>query len=718
MSFLGELKRRNVFKVGAAYAIVAWLLIQVVVTVLPTLEAPQWIVQTIIFVIILGLPVALLLSWAFEMTPEGLVPVSHMPAAASLERSSGRRLNDIILGLLALAVCFLIVDRFLLSGAAMTPATELSSAVEAERIVAPDRASRRVRRSHLILGPSEPLTDLNAAGLNTVVALSPEGERLAYILRQEDVEQLFVRELDTLAAKVLQLQGQGANTPFFTPDGESISYYSAQSIRTIPLSTGQETEAFAEALSGPKNFLHWVDDDHVLGVLTNFSAEYSAVFEYSVSQGQIDYVTAARPNLDQGSPRWLPDGEHLIYTAAPFRNMGSGTLMLFSRTARAPRPIIEGAYAARYAATGHIVFIRDAGLWAVPFDVATLETAGPEVLLIEGVQSNSTIGQAVYDFSNDGTLVYLPGSDIGAGVKSNLVRVDRNGREEELPFEPQQYRDLRISPEGSRIAVAISEGSNSDIWIYDLERETRRKLTFDPTVDRNPRWMPDGDRLIFWSARNGGGYFLKAADGSGDAVELTRATANQTPGEVTSDGRELVYAEVVSGNIDDSFSVMLDGRATTRLLRGTERDEDFPDVSPDGRWLAFESNVAGDGRTEVFVTSFDDPDGGQWQVSNDGGADPRWSTDGCELFYLGPPDRYLTSVVVDTDVTSSFSFGAATVHFPARYSSVKGFWDVGPNGEFFVFPKAVTADDNPMNETSLVLVTNWFEELNRLVPKD
>ena len=287
-------------------------------------------------------------------------------------------------------------------------------------------------------------------------------------------------------------------------------------------------------------------------------------------------------------------------------------------------PLLEGT-APSYLATGHILFVRAGSLRAAPFDLRSLQLTGPAALVVEGVAMRPISGVAYYAVSESGTLAYVS----GLGVASRaLVWVDREGRETGMSTERRAFETPRLSPDGDRVAVTIQpEGGNPDVWVFDIDRGTTTRLTYD-AMNGFPVWAPDGRRIAFTSNRAGGfDLYWKLADGSVEAELLHRSGNPLFPDSFSSDGLTLAYTEDSPETASDLWALQVRGDSTPVVqLPFTESSGAF---SPADGWLAYVSDESG--RDEVFVRGY--PDGGRWQVSTGGGTEPVWSGDGDELFY-------------------------------------------------------------------------------------
>jgi serine/threonine-protein kinase len=308
------------------------------------------------------------------------------------------------------------------------------------------------------------------------------------------------------------------------------------------------------------------------------------------------------------------------------------------------KTLLEGGYHGRYVSSGHLLYASGGTLRAVAFDLARLEPRGASVEVAPELVT-SDWGLAVFDVAEDGTLVYLdaPG---GVSTESTLVWVDRDGRETPLDLRAATYRTPRISPDGRRLAV-----SDGDIWIVDLTHPTAEptRLTFAPEMDWFPVWTPDGSRLVFGSWRGGefSNLFVQSAEG-GTPERLTTSPDLQVPTTITPDGASVVFNRLSFR--EDRFGlqrVQLEPPRTVESLLETPHDEHNGEVSPDGRWLAYEGeHEARPGYLDVYVRPFPDVNAGQWQVSPAGGIQPAWSRNGSELFYRAPDGAVMVAKVV------------------------------------------------------------------------
>ena len=378
------------------------------------------------------------------------------------------------------------------------------------------------------------------------------------------------------------------------------------------------------------------------------------------------------------------------------------------------RLLVDGGTDARYVPTGHLVYAQGGTLFAVPFDVARLEVTGGPVSLIEDVVELPATGTAQFSVSRTGSLVYVPAT---SSAVRRLVWVDRDGREEPLTAEPRAYTFPRISADGTNVALEVREDPETDIWIWDLTRETLTRLSFGPFNDCCPAWTPDGRRVVFSSNRAGlPKLFWKAADGTGAVERLTEGPNPHFAPAFSPDGTRLVFRESHPETGADLRVLSLDGERPSEPLLATEFAEQNPELSPDGRWIAYESNASG--QAEIYVQPFPNVDEGRWPISTGGGTQPLWAPDGHELLYRAPGGAVM-AVPVQTEPT--FTAGNGEVVFEGSYlvttPVVPGrTYDVAPDGQRFLMIKENAPEDEAAAEPHIVVVQHWFEELKARVP--
>ena len=379
-----------------------------------------------------------------------------------------------------------------------------------------------------------------------------------------------------------------------------------------------------------------------------------------------------------------------------------------------------GGSDARYVRSGHLVFALSSALFAIPFDLTRLETSGAPVPVIENVaraflpEGNTASGN--YDASLDGVLAYVPAAQDPVAQRT-LVWVDRQGLEKPVPAEPGPYTQIRLSPEGRRVAIEVQDPDNTDVWIYDLERDAPTRFTSDPGRDSLPIWTPDGKRIVFASNREGDlNLYWKNADGSGGVERLTMRASLQGPHSFAPDGR-LVFGDDTPEAATDLYLLSMDGDRRPEALVRTEFRDTHGNVSPDGRWLAYESDHTG--WPEVYVRPFPNVGDGQWPITQGGGIAPQWGPNSRELFYQTSDGAMM---VADNETDPVFRPGTPEQLFrgPYLWGSVGGQYafDYSPDEQAFLMIKEDPAAGASSDQQRIVVVQHWHEELKRLVPID
>lgn len=314
-------------------------------------------------------------------------------------------------------------------------------------------------------------------------------------------------------------------------------------------------------------------------------------------------------------------------------------------------------------------------------------------------------GTGEFAVSRSGSLVFLPGGG-GTGADESLVLADRRGGTEELRPGLAEYEAVQLSPDGNLAAVAIGDGSQLDVWIYDIQQGTTTRLTFEG--GRSPVWTPDGERVVFsWGNQSGWELYAKRADGSGQVDTLLSAAGALFPNAFTADGRELVFTRQDPATTD-IWVLPLHGSGEPRPYLQGPFWERHPALSPDDRWLAYVSDESG--RPEVYVSGFPER-GRKWQVSTDGGSNPIWSPDGRELFYVNTAAEMVVAAV---DVQQSFEVKSRTtlfdVSFDLGFQNIRH--DLHPDGERFA--AVLEPGSEATGPPRMVVILNWLEEVRRV----
>lgn len=369
---------------------------------------------------------------------------------------------------------------------------------------------------------------------------------------------------------------------------------------------------------------------------------------------------------------------------------------------------LPGEYLAYLVSGGdHFIFS------AVPFDLRKLKVTGEPVLMLDEI--------AEIAVSASGSVVYVPDTKgAAASAQDTLVWVDLKGKEEPVVASPGDYSLPRISPDGGKVALNIDAGGKTDIYIWELARENMMRLTFDGTSS-GPIWTPDGKRIVFASLSaeeyaSGGIINWQAADGAGVQEKLCSVPDRPffSPSSWSDDGKTLVTWVGQSLSDYDIGVVSMEGDRTWKALLNEKYNETAPEVSHNGRWMAYCSNESG--HDEIYVCAFPKVDAGKWQISMGGGKDPRWSRDGRQLFYRNG-DAVMAAAV---ETEPAFRPGKSKLLFRGAYVSAKG-WDVRPDGKRFLMVKRAQSTEEKQEvkaPSKINIVLNWIEDLKQRVPTD
>ena len=556
----------------------------------------------------------------------------------------------------------------------------------------------------LVINPEANVSLVN--GPRSDLAISPDGKRIVYRADEEGIRQLYQRSIGELEATPIAATKALVGSLFFSPDGESVAFTSNGKLTKVSLTGGPPIAVCDVSGSGVNG--SWSREGTIVFALDDFAAAVgSRVSLYSVSAAGGEPEILAEPDPDKGEnwyryPQFLPGDRAVIFTIGHESGFRIAVLTLESREQKI---LIEGGQDAHYSPTGHLLYAAPGTntVMGVPFDLARLEVTGNPVAIVEGVRGHAwSPSRLDYAFSADGTLVYIPAGQSG---EQNLVWVDRKGMETLVTEESRNYTAPRVSPDGQRLLFGVGEEGESNIWTYDLERDSFSRLTFEGERNGTAYWSPDNQWIIFSSTRDGPqNLYRKRADGSGSAERLTTSVNLQMASSWSPDGSVFAFNEARA-----SWILPLDGDREPRRL---DIDGRFSEFSPDGRWLAYSALERG--QYGVYVSPYAEPEV-RWSVSGaEGSFHPTWSPDGTEIFYVSG-DRLM---VVPVETEPTFSAGRPSVLFEGSYVvstilQVYRYYDVSPDGQRFLMLKEAGAEDTQIN-----VVLNWFEELKRLVPID
>jgi dipeptidyl aminopeptidase/acylaminoacyl peptidase len=427
-------------------------------------------------------------------------------------------------------------------------------------------------------------------------------------------------------------------------------------------------------------------------------------------------------------PQVLPRGRGILYMQAVSTDPAMGTLFVQDFAGGAAKEVLRGGRFPRYAESGHLTFVRSGTLFAVPFDLDRLEARGEPVSVVEGVRQAVLTAMPNLAISANGTMAYQPG---GAGVtrQAPIMWLTQAAALTPLRASPASFGFPRFSPDGKRLAMTISDGRESDIWVYEWERDILTRVTTDPGAELSPVWTPDGAGLVFGAVRGstGANLYWQRADGTGEARRLTTSSVSQLPDSFDPEGKRLVFHEGDPSRARQSLMVLAverDGNqaikagAPTTLIGGAFLKANAR-VSPDGQWIAYAANDTG--TFEIYVQRF--PELGQRvQVSNGGGNLVLWSQRKNELYYAGQGVGRLMAVsyTVNDRVFAPAKprqWSETTFSSPPPIAVYGPSFDLHPDGaRFAVTPPLQPLADATGRAPQLVLLFNFFDELRRVAP--
>jgi Tol biopolymer transport system component len=537
------------------------------------------------------------------------------------------------------------------------------------------------------------------------MAVAPNGHTVAVVGSDESGKktQLWLYEVGSQRARGIA-DTTGASFPFWSPDEKFLGFFAAGKLKKLNIADGT-VQTLCDAPSGRGG--SWNRDGVIIFTPTGQLDE--GLYRISASGGTPTGFSFPDKGRGESSHRWpvfLPDGKHFLYLAFNVSlqdAQGRADSIFVGALDSAEKKFVTKAPAnAGYAAPGYLLYFRDNMLFAQRFDANKFELTGEATPVLNDIQFLPRIGRAVFAASGNGLLVAQSSSGVSL---SQLVWSDRKGDELSVVGKPDVYANVSLAPDGKSLALDktdIAEG-NPDVWIYGLERGSTKRLTFNPAIDAMPVWSPDEKRLIFSSSRQQSfDLYLKNADGAAEEKLIEHSDVDKFPCDWSHDGQHLLY---VRG--PDLWVLSFPEMKSSPFLKApsTLKNAQF---SPDGKWVAYASNESG--KWEIYATSFPEAKG-KWQVSSGGGEQPRWRSDGKELFYLSPEGKIMAAPV---RTGANFDVGAPVALFQANprelvATSEHFVYDVSKDGQRFLINTQVkNPDTRPMS-----VVLNWDAELKK-----
>jgi eukaryotic-like serine/threonine-protein kinase len=551
-----------------------------------------------------------------------------------------------------------------------------------------------------ILPPDNSTFSFVGGGAGPVV-ISPDGGQLAFVASDPvGKRQIWIRPLDSLSAKTLP-GTEDASYPFWSPDSRFLGFFADRKLKRIEVKGGPPlTICDAPDARGGA----WSREGTIL-----FEPSFrDPLHRVSANGGKSVPATKLEVPRNETTHRWpffLPDGRRFLYFSGSHSTGAESELdaiFVGSLDGMKPKLLVNARSNPVYAA-GHLLFVRQKTLLAQKFDAKSLKLTGEAFPVAENVQDDPGFFSAVFSVSDQGTLAYQTAS--GSSGLSELTWVDRSGKKLDVLGEPADYFEPRISPDGRRVAIAIEDPG--DVWIYDLARRVRTRLTFSGSDDFAPTWSPDSTRVAFSSQRTGSGdIYAKTASGTGADELLSTSKIFKVPNSWSPDGRYIAYIafQGAPGSKADLWLLSLADRTTSPILQ-SPFDELQAIFSPDGRWLAYASNESG--RFEIYVQRFPGP-GGKWQISMSGGTQPRWARGGKELFFIAPGGKIMS---VEIQTSTIVEAGTPQLLFSATLKNAPGPpYDVSSDGQRILLNRPI---EEAASSPPITLVQNWTALLKR-----
>jgi Tol biopolymer transport system component len=532
-------------------------------------------------------------------------------------------------------------------------------------------------------------------------SVSPDGRHVTYLgAAPGENPAIWVRAIDSDTVKKLP----GSDKPsaaVWSPDGRSIAVVSDGKLKKIDLSSGslQVICDLTEQVRG----MSWGSSDVIL--LSRKSMLFRVAADGRTPLTQVMDLDAKRTETVHALPAFLPDGNHFVFAVGTTEREKGGIFVgsLDGKTKTYLMPLGNRLNTLGYV-PGYLLIGGD-DLIAQPFDASKLTLTGSPMPVVDGLNSG------YFSASDTGVLLFQKAS--GVPANKQLTWYDRAGRMLAELGGPANYGNVEISPTGDRVAVDTMTAGNRDVWMIDVARAVPARITFDPASDWTPVWSPDGSQILFASSRgNGTHMYQRSASGVGSDRLMLKSDSSEIPVSWSRDGRYVVFSRFKSGGAAgvDTWLLSLTGEPKASPFIESPFDKAQARISPDGRWITYITNDSG--TYQVVVQSFPDPNGGKWQITAQGGIEPKWRHDGRELYYLAF-DGKLMAVPINVD--STFHAGTPAVLFQTPLSINRGAiprdrrYDVAPDGRFLIATPVAAATQTPV----VTVVVNWTPSMNR-----
>ena len=734
--FWKKFKHRNVAKIAAAYAALSWFLLQAQEAILPTIGAPTWVAQSILFLMLVGFPIACVIAWASDVNSKD--DNFEEPEDKNTKIKPNSPLTKKTFLLTGLPIVALIgLFAFYISPYIFDFKPDNRNQEVSGRVQSFQQDMSQSARFELNLGN----TGTSEWGLTTEIVISPNGRYVAYTINNDGTGEIFIRDLSRggTSNRIAEYRwGTDVHGVLdFSEDGEWITYFDSGNLQQVRVSGGASQNLLDTRLGRTSGY-------HLKDTSLTFTGAQDFLWKLDRESGEQSMIYAFDQQDASRVYRWpqvLPDEKTILVSSSSAVAISDSILLLYDQENGVSKEIVTNAFNGRFVEeTGHIVFVRGSSLWAVPFDLERLQISGNEVKVIDNIQTNGILGSAAYSFSKNGRLVYLPGTDVAVATANlDINVVSRSGDILEAIDISGRVGQLAISPDGSQLSYTAYESSESDIWVWDFQRKIAGRRTFGGTSDR-ARWSSDISTLLFNNlseAQNLSGIWAVPSDGSGEAFEVfsdpSRFAAYQIQSLSAADNRLFFFSGAAQIGQGALWSLDLSNNENSEInISQLEVSPNTEEVwwariatSPNGRWIAYVSNESGS--NQIYIRPYPDIDRGKWQISALDAASPIWSTNGNEIFFRSG-NRFFKVAYEELSSETRTFMDLQEPEFLFEHTIVENHltfpaYVYNPADDNFIILSTSDSDGLEFSDsayadqTTLAVVENWFSELSTFVPR-
>ena len=685
MSFINELKRRSVFKVTVAYGLVAWLIAQLAEFAISTFGAPDWVLRTFVVLLVLGLPVAIILAWAFDMTPSGIKKTSTAETASSEPKGT----NFVVIILLGVVLAAAVVLQFWgpeVSAPRSTPSNTTQSNAVGTSVEMPSL------HADIAFPEDTPLAFIGAAALGNgrrAFSISPDGEHLVFAGVHDGEYDLYLRDLDSHTVRKLGGTRNGYD-PFFSPNGQWIAFFAGNQLKRVARAGG-DAVSVTEATNSAGGT--WIGNDRILA----FTDEGQEMLQFSFGGERQETTIPAGGQ----APHAIPGGTHVLWD--------TDQIVVFDMASKQLQNLPIRGSDARYLG-GFLFYTQGDTLVAARFDTDSMTLQSTPVPVLTGLRTE-IYGFAQWALANNGSLLYAPGV---SASENPLIWAD-NKQQQDLRLPQRQKGTFEISPDGKQLLVVEKQSGATDLWLYDFEGGASRKLTNEPDVRGSQlSWMPGGKEIVYHRQTEIGRvpYILSLDSGNPGRPLLNEGKDSFVVYSISANGRFLAVRRDPLTTESNGQEIQTDQLALIDLVENREIEIPMVGtsnwgmaVSPEGNAVVYTSPVSGEYQNYLQPVP---PTGVRYQVSRVGGAEePRWSRDGTKIYYRSG----LRIMVVDVQLEPEIALGEPRVFYQGSFVNVSGrSYDISPDGT-----RALVIKGPVDTARSIRLITHWLDKVERIV---